>query len=144
VEPNNVTDQKWRTYRKCLFNFHHASPQRGYITKRDTDAAVLSACPHVTCWYSVKTTEPILKQVKLHSRLHGFYFWATLCQTVRPMLSDRCPVCSVLSVLSVTLMYCGQTVGWIEMKLGMKVGLSPAHITACCLHGMICHRTKLI
>jgi len=30
-----------------------------------------------------------------------FSFWATVCKTVRPMLSDRCPVylsCSVLSV----------------------------------------------
>ena len=25
-------------------------------------------------------------------------------------------------------MYCGQTVGWIKMKLGMQVGLSPVHI----------------
>jgi len=39
------------------------------------------------------------------------------------MLSDRC-----LSVLSVTLVYCGQTVGWIKMKLGMQVGLAPGHI----------------
>jgi len=43
------------------------------------------------------------------------------------MLSDRC-----LSVLSVTLMYCGQTVGWIKMKLGMVVSLGPGHIM---LHG---------
>jgi len=29
-------------------------------------------------------------------------FWATVCKTVRPMLSDRCPVClSVLSVCNV-------------------------------------------
>jgi len=28
----------------------------------------------------------------------------------------------------VTLMYCGQTVGWIKMKLGMEVGLGPGHI----------------
>jgi len=34
-----------------------------------------------------------------------------------------CPVC--LSILSVTLMYCGQTVGHIKMKLGMQVGLGP-------------------
>ena len=46
------------------------------------------------------------------------------------MLSDRCPVC--LSVLSVTLMYCGQTVGWIKMIYGMQVGLVPGHIV---LHG---------
>ena len=39
------------------------------------------------------------------------------------MLSDRFPVC-----LSVTLVYCGQTVEWIEMKLGMEVGLCPGHI----------------
>jgi len=39
------------------------------------------------------------------------------------MLSDHC-----LSVLSVTLMYCGQTVGWIKMKLGTEVGLGPGHI----------------
>jgi len=40
------------------------------------------------------------------------------------MLSDRC-----LSGLSVTLVYCGHTVGRIKMKLGMQyVGLGPAHI----------------
>jgi len=46
------------------------------------------------------------------------------------MLSDRClSVClSVcLSSLSVTLVYCGQTVGWIKMKLGMRIGLDPGH-----------------
>jgi len=39
------------------------------------------------------------------------------------MLSDRC-----LSVLSVTFVHCGQTVGWMKMKLGMQVGLGPGHI----------------
>ena len=34
---------------------------------------------------------------------------------------------SCLSVLDVTL-YCGQTVGWIKMKLGVEVGLGPGHI----------------
>ena len=43
--------------------------------------------------------------------------WATVCKTVRPILSDRC--------LSVMLVYCGQTVGWIKMKLGMQVCLGP-------------------
>ena len=36
-----------------------------------------------------------------------------------------CPVCPVLSV---TLVYCGQTVGWIKMKLGAEVDLCPGHI----------------
>jgi len=42
---------------------------------------------------------------------------------VRPMLSVlSCPVC-----LSLTLVYCGQTVGWIKMKLGMQVGDGIGH-----------------
>jgi len=40
------------------------------------------------------------------------------------MLSDCCPVC--LSCLSVTLVYCGETVGWIKMKLGIEEGLGQA------------------
>jgi len=45
-------------------------------------------------------------------------------------LCYRTVVCPVLScpVLSVTFVYCGQTVGWIKMKLGMQVGLGPGHI----------------
>ena len=38
-------------------------------------------------------------------------FWATVCKTVRPMLSGHCPV------LSITLVYCA-----------MEVGLGPSHI----------------
>ena len=46
-------------------------------------------------------------------------FWATV----------RKIVCSTLSVcLSVTLVYCGQTVGWIKMKLDTEVGLDRGHI----------------
>ena len=45
------------------------------------------------------------------------------------MLSDLClSVCTVcLSVLSVMLVYFGQMVGRIKMKLGMVVGLCPGH-----------------
>ena len=32
------------------------------------------------------------------------------------------------SCLSVTLVYCGQTFGWIKVKLGVEVGLCPGHI----------------
>jgi len=42
-----------------------------------------------------------------------------------------CPVMSCLSCLSVclsvTLVYCGQTVGRIKIKLGMHVGLGLGH-----------------
>ena len=51
-------------------------------------------------------------------------FWATVCKTVRLMLSDRC----LSACLSVTLVYCGQTVGRIKMKLGRQIGLGPGHI----------------
>ena len=34
----------------------------------------------------------------------------------------------VLSCLSVMLVYCGQTVGWIKKKLGIQVGFDPGHI----------------
>jgi len=49
------------------------------------------------------------------------------------MLSDRClSVClsvpSVCPVLSVTLVHCGQTVGYIKLKLGMQVALGLGHI----------------
>jgi len=30
--------------------------------------------------------------------------------------------------MSVPLVYCGQTVGWMKMTLGMQVGLGPGHI----------------
>jgi len=53
-------------------------------------------------------------------------FWATVCKMVRPMLSDRCLY--VCPVLSVTLVYSGQTVGWIKMKFGIQVGLVPGQI----------------
>jgi len=42
------------------------------------------------------------------------------------MPSDRRLSC--LSVLSVTFVHCGQTVGRIKMKLGVQVGLGPGHI----------------
>jgi len=68
------------------------------------------------------------------------YYWATVCKTVRRMLSVSsssfflsfylfrlistvCPVS-----MSVTLVYCGQTVEWIRMPLGMDVGLGPGDI----------------
>ena len=44
------------------------------------------------------------------------------------MLSYRYPVLSCLSCLSVTFVHCGQTVGRIKMKLGVRVGLGPGHI----------------
>jgi len=55
-------------------------------------------------------------------------FSATVCKTVRAVCY-RTVVCPLLFVsLSVTLVYCGQTVGWIKMPLGSEVELGPGHI----------------
>jgi len=43
-------------------------------------------------------------------------------------LSYRTVVYLSCPVLSVTLVYCGQMVGRIKMKLGTQVGLGPGHI----------------
>jgi len=51
------------------------------------------------------------------------YFWATVCKNASPYAIGPLSVC-----LSVTLVYYGQTVGWIKTKLGMEVGLVPGHI----------------
>jgi len=53
----------------------------------------------------------------------GNKFWATVSKMVRPtpILSDHC-----LSILPVTLVYCGQRAGCIKMTLGLQVGLVPA------------------
>jgi len=48
----------------------------------------------------------------------------TLCYWT--VVLSVCPVCSVCP--SVTLVYCGQTVAWIKMSLGMEVGISLGHI----------------
>jgi len=79
-------------------------------------------------------------QTRRISKYRFVYYWATVCKTVRRMLSVSsssfflsfylfrlisavCPVS-----MSVTLVYCGQTVEWIRMPLGMDVGLGPGDI----------------
>jgi len=50
-------------------------------------------------------------------------------RTVLQMVAQkRFALCYLTAVLSATLMYCGQMVGWIKMPLGMEVGLGPGHI----------------
>ena len=52
-----------------------------------------------------------------------FFSVATVC-IKRFALCYRTVVLSVLSCVSVTLVYCGQTVRWIKMPLGMEIGHS--------------------
>ena len=47
----------------------------------------------------------------------------------RAVKTNRLALSVCLSVcLYVTLVYCGQTVGWIKTKLGMEIGLGPGHV----------------
>jgi len=102
-----------------------------------TDMTVSFTCPQNYCilwvtgvlWFCIVCScFNVLFQaqstIELLYRINHFsFFWATVYKTVHPMSSDRC-----LSCLSVTLVYCGQTIGWIRMPLAMQAGLSPGHI----------------
>ena len=88
-----------------------------------SNSTPLSACLHYAALKSARCRYRLLFP---HCAVTCFpisIFGRPLQVTVRPMLWDRCPVC-----LSVTLVYCGQTVGWIKMTLGTEVGLGPGDI----------------
>jgi len=53
---------------------------------------------------------------------HKFSFWATVTSNGSPYATGP------LSCLSVTLVYCDQTAGWIKMPLGTEVGLGPGDV----------------
>ena len=63
-----------------------------------------------------------------------YLFWSTVCKTVRPLPSDRCPVrlsvcLSVLFILSVCdVGALWPTIGRFMMKHGTQVGLGSGHI----------------
>ena len=91
-----------------------------------------------TTYRSIKIGPPVFAQLTLLPTPKILCF--TNCVSIgsavsgRPFvkrfaLCYRTVVClSVLSCLSVTLVYCGQTVGRIKMKLGMQVAVGPGHI----------------
>ena len=73
-----------------------------------------------------KCKKSVFSKTDEHKKSHRYKMLFTFYdgfKTVRPMLSDRC-----LSCLSVTTVYCGQTVGWIKMSLGREIGRGPGHI----------------
>jgi len=62
---------------------------------------------------------------------NNFYYIGTKTTSLtsnsfgRPFVK-RFTLCYRTIVLSVTLVYCGQTFGWSKMKLGKEVSLSPS------------------
>ena len=88
-----------------------------------------------TTYRSIKIGPPVFAQLTLLPTPKILCF--TNCVSIgsavsgRPFvkrfaLCYRTVVC--LSCLSVTLMYCGQTAGWIKMPLGMEVDIGPGDI----------------
>jgi len=76
------------------------------------------------------TQSLILRPIDIWQQWHVVSFvclkrFALCYQTVfcLSVMSSSLSVC-----LSVTLEHCGQTVGWIKMKLRTEVGLIPGHI----------------
>ena len=59
-----------------------------------------------------------------YTLLLSFNFWATVTRNGSPYATGT----DVLFCLSVTLVYCGQTVGWIKMPLCTEVGLDQGDI----------------
>jgi len=93
--------------------------------------SVSSNCRKVLVSVSSRTKNRMSQSRKLRSRLHPWIFGRPFVKRFALCFwTIVCPVC--LSVLSVTLVYCGQTVGWMKMKLGMQVGIGPGQIM---LHG---------
>jgi len=72
-------------------------------------------------------TSPLLRiTLMLFSRApFRVNFWATVTSNGLPYATG---LLSCVSGLSVTLRYCGPTVGWIKMPLGTEVGLSPGDV----------------
>ena len=87
----------------------------------------IMSCLYTQCRMSHKINNKwhifTIYRSELQEVLESAGFWATVCKTFRRAIGPL----SCLSVLSVTLVYCGQTVGWIKMKLCMQVGLGPSH-----------------
>ena len=75
------------------------------------------------CWYT-----DTFKFVFIINRLYLIYLRYQLFGRLFVKQFALCYRTVVLSCLSVTFVHCGQTVGWIKMKLGVQVGLCPGHI----------------
>ena len=101
------------------------------VRLRRRTAAHYALGPHYSCYSIFRRGETTVRLAHLNAQdldsiNQSTLYWATVCKTVRPMLCDHFPVC--LSVLSVTMVYCGQTARWIKMPLGTEIDLGPGDI----------------
>ena len=106
--------------------------------RQDSSTKVRTFADHPCC-ETVCTILHVSFTSTTESQLHGQYatrtivnfqllpqtfaaFWATVGSNGLRYAAG------LLSCVSVTLVYCGQTVGWIKMLLGRDVGLDPGDI----------------
>ena len=86
-----------------------------------TTATALANAVRILFTVNVQCCRPLANEIKPRRKCHistvggQKYFWATVCKTVRPMLSVRClsvcPVCPVLSVCDVHALWPN---GWTD------------------------------
>ena len=69
----------------------------------------------------INNTDRFVSYMTVEQEELKFRFGRPLQVAVRPMLRDR-------FCMSVALVYCGQTVGWIRIPLGTEVGLGPGDV----------------
>jgi len=87
--------------------------QSGYLMKQETIG-----------WQCTLHFAPCCRQITApapHHSIFGQPFVKRFALCYQTVVCLSCPVC-------LTFVYCGQTVGWIQMKLGMQVGLGPGYI----------------
>jgi len=109
------------TYERCA---RKTAPAESI--KAVTSLTVVYCCLHGNC-----DTAGDSKLLEKHSsRADPHFCWRPLqVMLASPFAMGPSSCLSCLSVcLSETLVYCGQTTGWIEMPLGTEVGLGPCDI----------------
>ena len=78
----------------------------GQTNRQDMLIALLRHCSH-----GLSKKNSVSEVVKLEP-YNIVYFWATICKMVRPVLSDRCPVClSVCPVCDIGVLWPN---GWMD------------------------------
>ena len=83
-----ITDRTFRYASPCLWN------QLPSSFREPHSSPSVSVHAPVTSSYSLNnTTLTIHNSLSLSLPAQDLSFWATVCKTVRPMLSVRCPVC---------------------------------------------------
>jgi len=74
------------------------------------------------------TKKPQIIKLSIASDGHNFRFGRPFAKLFALCYKTVVCLSVCLSCLSETLVYCGQTIGWIRMLLGMEVSLGPGHI----------------